>query len=68
MNEYTEGPFLPPFDWAAAYDRMSDEVKRRDLVLDWLAANAPRTLELCPYKLDRRFASPPAAGQEGKGT
>jgi hypothetical protein len=37
----------------AEIDRLRAEVARRDAVLDWLAANYPAALELCPYKVPR---------------
>jgi ribosomal protein S27E len=44
-------------DWAAErIARLEDEVSRRDAILDWLRANAPRVLELCPYKMGEHTA------------
>lgn len=30
-----------------------NEVSRRDVVLDWIEANVPQAIELCPYKVKR---------------
>lgn len=45
-------PAWAKLDWAhGEIDRLRNEVDRRDVLLRWIAANMPRTLELCPYKL-----------------
>lgn len=54
-------PAWAKLDWAnQEIDRLRNEVDRRDVVLRWIADNAPGTLELCPYKLaELRPASTP---------
>lgn len=39
------------FDDEYVVERLNAEVARRDAVLDWIAKNMPRALELCPYKV-----------------
>lgn len=47
-------PCWAKLEWAnERIARLEDEVSRRDAVLDWLAANNPVALELCPYKVVR---------------
>jgi len=47
-------PCWAKLEWAnEQITHLENEVSRRDVVLDWLEANAPQTLALCPYKVVR---------------
>jgi len=48
-------PCWAKLEWAnERIAQLQNEVSRRDAVLDWLSANTPNALDLCPYKLVRQ--------------
>ena len=53
LREESQIPIIPR-GAQAELERLQRENSRRDVVLDWITANAPRALELCPYKLWER--------------
>jgi hypothetical protein len=61
-NAASDDATPPPGQWtdfflAEVADReatiaaLRNEVSRRDAVLDWLAENHPKALDLCPWKI-----------------
>lgn len=54
LRQVIVSSLLAELSWAEVeVERLHREVARRDAVLDWLAANNPAALQLCPYKAVR---------------